>query len=136
LQQEIAEASDDASMKYYDETPDDERSTSEVTALMRAAAKTKHTSFKGQFSKFIAFANPKFGLQLTSSLLLIDHKALEQQWEAWDITWEVATHCNDVYLTSFQGQMAKVLEPWPSFTSSCPFPFKGIFWERPWILAK
>jgi hypothetical protein len=28
---------------------------------MRAAAKTKHQSFKGQFSKFTAVANPKFG---------------------------------------------------------------------------
>jgi hypothetical protein len=61
LQQEIAEAFDDTSRKYNDETPDDERSTSEVTALMRAAAKTKHTSFKGQFSKYTAVANPKFG---------------------------------------------------------------------------
>jgi hypothetical protein len=61
LQQEIAEASDDAAKKYNDETPDDERSTLEVGALMRAAAKTKHTSFKGQFSKFTAIANPKFG---------------------------------------------------------------------------
>jgi hypothetical protein len=29
--------------------------------VMRAAAKTKHQSFKGQFSKFTAVANPKFG---------------------------------------------------------------------------
>jgi hypothetical protein len=28
---------------------------------MRVAAKTKHQSFKGQFSKFTAIANPKFG---------------------------------------------------------------------------
>jgi hypothetical protein len=61
LQQEIAEASNDAARKYYDEIPADERSTSEVTALMRAAAKTKHQSFKGQFSKYTAVANPKFG---------------------------------------------------------------------------
>jgi hypothetical protein len=61
LQQEIAEASNDAARKYYDETPADERSTSEVTALMRAVAKTKHQSFKGQFSKYTVVANPKFG---------------------------------------------------------------------------
>jgi hypothetical protein len=61
LQQEIVEASDDAARKYYDETLDDERSTSEVTAPMRVAAKTKHQSFKGQFSKFTTVANPKFG---------------------------------------------------------------------------
>jgi hypothetical protein len=28
---------------------------------MRAAAKSKQHSFKGQFSKFTAVANPKFG---------------------------------------------------------------------------
>jgi hypothetical protein len=61
LQQEIAEASNDAARKYYDETPADERSTSEVTALMTAVAKTKHQSFKGQFSKYTVVANPKFG---------------------------------------------------------------------------
>jgi hypothetical protein len=61
LQQEIAEASGDAARKYYDETPDDERSTSKVTAIIRAAAKSKHQSFKGQFSKYTAIANPKFG---------------------------------------------------------------------------
>jgi hypothetical protein len=61
LQQEIAEASDDDARKYYDETPTDERITSEVTTLMRAVAKTKHQSFKGQFSKYTVVANPKFG---------------------------------------------------------------------------
>jgi hypothetical protein len=29
--------------------------------MMRAAAKAKQQSFKGQFSKFTAIANPKFG---------------------------------------------------------------------------
>jgi hypothetical protein len=29
--------------------------------VMRAASKIKHASFKGQFSKFTAVANPKFG---------------------------------------------------------------------------
>jgi hypothetical protein len=61
LQQEIAEASNDAARKYYDETPKDERSDTEVTAVMRAAAKTKQHSFRGQFSKYTAVANPKFG---------------------------------------------------------------------------
>jgi hypothetical protein len=32
-----------------------------VIAIMRAAAKTKLHSFKGQFSNYIAVANPKFG---------------------------------------------------------------------------
>jgi hypothetical protein len=61
LQQEIAEALDDAARKYYDETPKDERNDSEVTAVMKAVAKTKLQSFKGQFSKYTAIANPKFG---------------------------------------------------------------------------
>jgi hypothetical protein len=61
LQQEIVEASDDAARKYYDETPKEERSDTEVTAVMRAAAKTKLHSFKCQFLKYAAVANPKFG---------------------------------------------------------------------------
>jgi hypothetical protein len=61
LQQEISEASDDASRKYYEETSETDRTGSGVTEVMRAAAKTKHQSFKGQFSKFTAVANPKFG---------------------------------------------------------------------------
>ena len=61
LQQEISEASDDASRKYHEETPEKDRTTSGVTEVMRVAARTKHASFKGQFSKFTAVANPKFG---------------------------------------------------------------------------
>jgi hypothetical protein len=55
------EASDDAAKKYYEETPEAERTIPGVTAVMRAAVKTKQNSFKGQFSKFTAIANPKFG---------------------------------------------------------------------------
>jgi hypothetical protein len=61
LQQEISEASDDASRKYYEETPKNDKTGSGVTEVMRAAARNKHASFKGQFSKFTAAANPKFG---------------------------------------------------------------------------
>jgi hypothetical protein len=61
LQQEIAEASGDAARKYYDETPKEERSDTKVIAVMRAAAKTKRHSFRGQFSKYTAVANLKFG---------------------------------------------------------------------------
>jgi hypothetical protein len=53
--------SDDAARKYYDETSKEERSDTNVTAVMRAAAKTKLQSFKGHFSKYTAVANPKFG---------------------------------------------------------------------------
>jgi hypothetical protein len=51
LQQEIAEASDDAARKYYEETPESKRTGLGMTAVMRAAAKAKQHSFKGQFAK-------------------------------------------------------------------------------------
>jgi hypothetical protein len=60
-QQEIADASNDAARNYYEETAEADRTVSGVTAVMRAAAKAKQQSFKGQFSKFTAVANPKFG---------------------------------------------------------------------------
>jgi phosphoenolpyruvate synthase/pyruvate phosphate dikinase len=72
LQQEIAEASD-AARKYYDEMPRKERSNTDVTVVMRAAAKSKQQSFKGQFFKYLAISNPKFGdrfLQEVSTSLL------------------------------------------------------------------
>ena len=94
LQQEISEASNDASRKYYEETYEKERTGSGVTEVMRDAAKAKHQSFKNQFSNFTAVANPKFGDTfidevstlcvrasqfpfLTSMLSFSDHKALE-----------------------------------------------------------
>jgi adenine-specific DNA glycosylase len=61
LQQEIAEAADDAARKYYDETAKEDTSDTTVTALIRAAAKTRQQSFRGQFAKYLAIANPKFG---------------------------------------------------------------------------
>ena len=61
LQQEISEASDDASRKYYEDTPEQERTGLGVTEVMRDAAKAKLQSFKNQLSKFTAVANPKFG---------------------------------------------------------------------------
>ena len=61
LQQEILKAFDDASRKYYEETPEKKRTRSGVTEVMRDAAKAKHQSLKNQFSKFTVVANPKFG---------------------------------------------------------------------------
>ena len=58
LQQEI---SDDASRKYYEETPEKERIGLGVIEVMRDVAKATYQSFKNQFSKFTAVANPKFG---------------------------------------------------------------------------
>jgi hypothetical protein len=60
LHQEIAEASSEAAKKYYEETPIDKESASGVTAVMRAAAKSKHQPFKGQFLKYIVVANPNW----------------------------------------------------------------------------
>jgi hypothetical protein len=54
LQQEISKASDEVAKKYYDKTPEEERTSLEVIAMMRATAKSKQWSFKGQFSKYIA----------------------------------------------------------------------------------
>jgi hypothetical protein len=61
LQQEIAEAADDAVRKYYDETAKEDRSDTAVTAVMRAAARSMQQSFRGHFAKHLAIANPKFG---------------------------------------------------------------------------
>ena len=61
LQQEISEASDDASRKYYEEILEKDKTGSRVIEVMKAAAMNKHVSFKGQFSKFTTVANPKFG---------------------------------------------------------------------------
>jgi hypothetical protein len=47
MQQEIAEAFDDAARKYYNETPKEDQSDIGVTTVMRAAAKSKQQSFKG-----------------------------------------------------------------------------------------
>jgi hypothetical protein len=41
LQQEIAEAVDNAARKYYDETTKEDRSDTAVTAVMRAATRTR-----------------------------------------------------------------------------------------------
>ena len=39
----------------------EDRSDVGVTNAMRAAARLKHQSFKGQFFKYLSIANPKFG---------------------------------------------------------------------------
>jgi hypothetical protein len=54
------EASNDVARKYYDETPKKEKNDTEIIAIMRAAAKSKQQSFKGQFSKYLIIVNPKF----------------------------------------------------------------------------
>jgi hypothetical protein len=74
LQQEIAEASDEAARKYSEETPEGERTSSGVTSAMRAAAKAKQQSYKGQFSKFTAVANPKLGDEFLHEVSLVPHQ--------------------------------------------------------------
>ena len=73
LQQEIAEASDDAARKYSEETEEIEKTSSGVTFAMRAAAKAKQQSYKGQFSKFTSVANPKLGDEFLHEVSLIPH---------------------------------------------------------------
>jgi hypothetical protein len=76
LQQQIVEASDEAARKYVEKTPEAEKSDSGVTAFMKAAAKNKAQSFKGQFSKYIAIANPKLGNEFPEGICqiyLCDH---------------------------------------------------------------
>jgi hypothetical protein len=83
----------------------EDRSDTSVTAAMRAAAKTKHHSFKGQFFKYLSIVNPKFSnkfleevgfsfmtplqdifIQYRPSIdipgIAAGHEALEQQREA------------------------------------------------------
>ena len=129
FQQEIAEAADEAARKYYDETAPEDRSDTDVTSQMRAAARNKQQSFRGQFAKHLAVANPKFGdkflqevsasklicwqFKIVQSVLVIndcvplsDHKALQQQREARDDAREASAHCNSYGSPSFQGQVA------------------------------
>jgi hypothetical protein len=61
LHQEIAEAFDKEVRKYVKEILEEERSNFGMMAVMRATAKNKVQSFKGQFSKYTAIANPKLG---------------------------------------------------------------------------
>jgi hypothetical protein len=68
LQQEIVEASNEAARKYYDKTLEEEGSGLGVIAVMTEAAKSKHQSFKGQFSKYIA--NPKLGDQFLEEVTI------------------------------------------------------------------
>ena len=145
IQQEIGEASDDAARKYYDETPIEDRTDGGVTAAMRAAAKLKHQSFKGQFFKYLSIANPKLGdkfleevsfplitllqdflyfvyLIFTYVCFVSDHEALEQQWEVRDVFREATTHCHGFCRPSLQGEVASALEFKHPLPSSSPLP--------------
>jgi hypothetical protein len=70
VQQEIAEASDEAAQRYLEETPESERSDSGITSAMRAAAKAKAASYRGKFSKYTAVANPKLGDQFLDEVII------------------------------------------------------------------
>jgi hypothetical protein len=45
VQQDISEASDEATRKYFDETKEKDQDDTAVTSLMRAAAKAKAASY-------------------------------------------------------------------------------------------
>ena len=61
MQQDISEASDEATRKYFDKMEDKERDPTVVTQVMRATAKAKAASYWRKFSKYAAVANPKLG---------------------------------------------------------------------------
>jgi hypothetical protein len=64
MQQDIVDALGKATREYQDETPKEKRTDADVTAVMRAAVRSKTSSLRGQFAKHLAVANP----YLTSSL--------------------------------------------------------------------
>jgi hypothetical protein len=96
LQQEIGEASDDAARKYYDEIPMEDRTDTGVTTAMRAAAKTRHHTFKGQFFKYLSIANPKFSdkfLEEVGFSFMTPFQCIIFQYRpSFDISWNVVGH--------------------------------------------
>ena len=75
MQQDIAEASDEAARKYFDETEEKDRDPAAVTQVMRAAAKAKAGSHRGKFSKYAAVANPKLGDRFLEEVCLVVHNS-------------------------------------------------------------
>jgi hypothetical protein len=63
MQQDIADALDEAARKYQDETSKDDGTDAGVTTVMCAVVRSKTTSLRGQFGKYLAVANPKLGDQ-------------------------------------------------------------------------
>jgi len=61
LQQEISDATDEAVRKLSEDDLTIQRTDEEITSAMLAAAKLKTNSYKGQFSKLLAVANPALG---------------------------------------------------------------------------
>jgi hypothetical protein len=77
--------------------PKEEWNDTGVTAIMRAIAKNKQQSFKGQFSKYTAIANPKFG-----------DVFLEEVSASFSIPWQyiLIQYCykNDIHYPSYRSQ--------------------------------
>lgn len=67
------EAFDETARTYNDETLEEEKNALEVTAAMRAIAKTTHQSFKGRFSKYTAITNSKLGDQFLDDVTASFH---------------------------------------------------------------
>lgn len=138
-EQEITEASDDVAKTYYDETPKDERSDTKVTAVMTITAKTKQHSFKSQFSKYAAIANPKFGDEFLEEITKhwSNNKKPEMSSEKLQL---IATACT---IPHFK---ARWLQFWNSsnhFHQAIHFPLKGftnreleswLNWASFWVL--
>lgn len=61
MQQEIADAADEAARKLSEDDTVSTKTDVEITAAMISAAKMKTNSYKGQFSKLLAVAHPALG---------------------------------------------------------------------------
>jgi hypothetical protein len=60
----------EAIRKYFDETLEEERSNSGVTAVIRAVAKSKITSLRGKFGKHLGVANSKLDDKFLDEVIL------------------------------------------------------------------
>jgi hypothetical protein len=61
MKQDISEASNEATRKYFDKTEEKDRDPAAMILVMRVAAKAKASSYQGKFSKYAVIANPKLG---------------------------------------------------------------------------
>ena len=75
---------------------------------------------------------------LSTTFLLIspNYRALEQQWEGWDVPREATADFYNNSVLPSQGQVAKALELMPTYLWSLTLPCKGIHWQGTWSMAE
>jgi hypothetical protein len=73
---------------------------------------------------------------ITFYLTFPDYKALEQQWEGWDVPWEATVDYYNSSAFPSQGQVAQALELRPIYSWSLTLSCKGIHWQRTWSLVE